>query len=442
MKLAPLVFAGSLAANAALFSVLAWQPALAPPFARDFFARNFHFAEPPTAVAPVVRAPPPEKIKLWSALATEDLATLVARLRAAGFPPEIIRAIVQAQLSARYDTRIRALRDPDPNTPFWKLPSTYMSAGTSAKRYEEIAQLQRERAKLTRELLGDDFFATSDVTVDQRRQFGNLTRAKIDALQRIEDDYADMNSAIRAAMKGITLPQDRDQLALLTREKHADLAAVLSPEELADYEVRSSPITQLLRNQLADFNPSEAEYRAIFAMQQSFGEKFPYNGNFGGSDYQQRQAAITQLNDQLKATLGNARYTDYARETSWDYQQLKSLAERNSLPADATVRAYALRDTVAQQSNAIFDDTTLSTDQKRAALQSLAQDTRSQLLAALGPTVGATYVKMADNQWLSNLERGAAVKFTGMSMTIGNGNAVIAFGGGPDFRNLPPPPRP
>jgi hypothetical protein len=441
MKPAPLVFAGSLAANAALFSVLAWQPALAPPFARDFFARNFHFAEPPTAVAPVVRAPPPEKIKLWSALATEDLATLVARLRAAGFPPEVIRAIVQAQLSARFDARIRALRDPDPNTPFWKLPSSFGMGGSASKRYEEIAQLQRERAKLTRELLGDDFFATNDITVEQRRQFGNLTRAKIDAVQRIEDDYADMNSAIRAAMKGITLPEDRDKFALLTSEKHADLAAVLSPEELADYEVRSSPITQMLRNQLADFNPSEAEYRAIFAMQQAFGEKFPFNGGFSG-DYTQRQAAITQLNDQLKATLGDARYADYARETSWDYQQLKSLAERNSLPADATVRAYALRDTVAQQSNAIFDDTTLTNDQKRAALQSLAQGTRAQLLAALGPTVGATYVKMADNQWLNNLERGAAVKFTGTSMTISNGNAVIAFGGGPDFRNLPPPPRP
>jgi hypothetical protein len=444
MKLPPLLLAGSLAANLALFGALAWQPALAPPFARDFFARNFHAAEPPAAPAPAIHAPPPEKIKLWTAFATDDLATLVARLRAAGFPPEIIRAIIQAQLNARYDARIRALRDPDPNTPFWKLPSSYSMVGSTSKRWEEISQLQRERAKLSRELLGDDFFATNDVTTEQRRQFGDLTRAKIDAVQRIEDDYAEMNSAIRAAMKGITLPEDRDKFALLTREKHADLAAILTPEELADYEVRSSPITQMLRYQLNGFDASEAEYRAIYQMQQAYGEKFPYNGSFGGGDYQQRQATLEQLNNQLKTALGDTRFADYSRETSYEYQQLKRLTERDNLPADTAVRAYAMRDNVAQQSTRIFDDTALTADQKRAALQSLAQDTRAQLLATLGPTVGPAYVKTADNQWLNIVERGAAVKFTGTSMTIGNGNASIVFSGGPDFRNLPPatPPHP
>src|SRR5258707_692709 len=98
-----------------------------------------------------------------------------------------------------------------------------------------------------RDLLNDPFFATDDVSATQRRQFGNLSRQKVDSVQRIEDDYSEMTSAIRAAMAGITLPEDRDKLALLAREKHADLAAVLTPGELADYELRSSPITSLLR---------------------------------------------------------------------------------------------------------------------------------------------------------------------------------------------------
>ena len=221
MKLPALLLTGSLAVNLALFCALAWRPALAPPAFRDFFTRNFHAAVEPANVTPVnLRPPPPaEKPKLWTAFTSDDLATLVARLRAAGFPPEIIREIVQAQVNARYDARIRALQDPDPNTPFWKLPSSMVAFGATSKTREEINQLQRERSKLVRDLLRDDFFATSDVNAAQRRQFGNLPRNKLDAAQRIEDDYAEMTSAIRAAMKGVTLPEDREKLALLEREK-------------------------------------------------------------------------------------------------------------------------------------------------------------------------------------------------------------------------------
>ena len=143
--------------------------------------------------------------------------------------------------------------------------------------------------------------------------------------------------------------------------------------------------------------------------------------------------------------LGDARFADYTRETIYDYQQLKRLTERANLPVEIANRAYALRDTIAQQSNRIFDDASLADEQKRTALQSLAQEVRAQLLATLGQVVGPAYVKTVDNQWLNNVERGAAVKFTGISMTTSNGNAVISFGGGPDFRNLPrsgPPSRP
>ncbi len=442
MKAAPLLLAASLAANALLFGALAFQPALAPPAFRDFFTRHFHADDPVAEPAPAVVPPPPaEKIKLWAALETDDLGSLIARLRAAGFPPEIIRAVVQAEVNARYNARLRALQDPDPNTPFWKIPSSMVAFGATSKTREEINQLQRERTKLIRDLLADPFFATNDVTTAQRRQFGNLDRTKIDAAQRVEDDYAEMTSAIRAAMKGVTLPEDREKLALLEREKRADLAALLSPADLADYELRSSPITSLLRGQLNGFAPTEAEYRAIFQMQQALGEKNSSNGMpLGGGDYQQRQAALEQLETQLKTTLGEARYADYARETNYEYQQLKRIAQRENLPAETASRAFGLRESIAQQSNRIFDDTALTDDQKRSALQSLAQGTRTQLLATLGPIAGPAYLKIVDNQWLNPVERGAAVKFTGTSMSMSNGNAMVVFGGGPSLSNLPRPP--
>ena len=454
MKLSPLLLAGSLLANAALFGTLAWRPSLSPPAFRDFFRRNFHAADEVSA-PPALRAaaPPPARTDgaLWSALQSDDLTSLVARLRHAGFPPNVIREIVRSQVNARYRTRISELVGPEPNVPYWRSQPYYSG---SSKRYEEVSQIERERAKLLRDLLADDFFATNDVTAAQRRQFGTLSRQKIDAVQRIEDDYTEMMSQVRAAMNGVTLPEDREKLALLAREKQADLAAILAPEELADYTLRSSAITSMLRGQLGTFDASEAEFRAIFQQQLTLNEKFPPSmsgGMVSSGDYEQRRQVQQQLEEQLKATLGDARYADYSRATNREFQQLNRLAQRDNLSAETAVQAFSARDRVAAESGRIFDNSALSTEEKRAALQSLAQNTRNQLLATLGPTSGPAYVKLAD-QWLGNVERGSAVSFTNSgnmtSISMNNGTiAMVSIGGGsPSYRRLPgsaptPPPR-
>lgn len=447
------LIAGSLLVNAALFSALAWRPSLAPPVFRDFFQRHFHAQES------AVRAPATTRVPAatasgdatgWARLKSDDLPTLVARLRAAGFPASVIRDILRAQVNARYNPRLAALMEPDPGTPYWKA-SPY-DFGTDTKRREEINQLQRERAKVLRDLLKDEVFNTGDVTAAQRRQFGDLPRSKIDAVQRIEDDYTEMLSAVRAGMKGVTLPEDREKLALLQREKQADLAAVLSPEELADYTMRSSPITNMIRTRLAAFDPSESEFRAIFQMQQTLNDKLSINlsgGIISGVDYEQRRQLQQDLEKNLQAALGAARYAEYSRSTSNEFQQLSKLAQRDNLPAETAIQAYDVRDRVAAESNRIFDDGGLSADQKRAALSALAQNTRTQLLAALGPTSGPAYVKIAD-QWLGNVERGSAVSFTnGGGMTTYSSNngttTMISLGGSSaNYRRLPPaapPPR-
>lgn len=451
----PLLIVVSLILNAAFIGTAAVRPSLAPPPLRDFFSRHFSsdnsgapsvaISKPPAAhVAPAARP-------LWSTIASGDPAALIARLRAAGFPASIIRDLVSSEINRRYTDRMRALTEPDPNTPYWKASSSFSSLNPA--RMEEYYQNMRERSRVLRDLFKDDFFATGEVSAGQRRQYGDLPRAKIDAIQRIEDDYAEMSATVSAAMKGVMLPEDREKLALLAREKKADLAAILSPTELDDYTMRSSPITSLLRSQLGGFDPSLTEYRAIFQMQQSLNDQFPTNINGGmvsSLDSSSRQAAQKQLDEQLKASMGDARYADFIRETSREFQQLTQLAKRDNLPPAATLQAFNLRDTVAQESNRIFDDTSLDAAQKRAALQTLAQNTRTQLLASLGPTSGPAYVRVAD-QWLTNVERGSAVSFnnnasTGISIISGGSGGIatmISLGGAvPSYRRLPNPPPP
>jgi hypothetical protein len=446
MKLPVLLLAGSLAANAALLGLAFTRPALTPPAVRAFFAGGDRPATPPTAAAP---RPKREAgaVKLWSTLSTDDLPTLVTRLRAAGFPPGVIRAMVSAEISARYDARMRAIFEPDGSQPFWKQSSSIM--GSDSKRMEDYARLQRERTKLMRDLFSDDFFGGEEGTAAQRRQFGNLSRSKVDLVQRIEDDYGEMLSTVRAAMQGITLPEDREKMALLNREKRADLAAVLSPVELADYELRSSPITRLLTNRLGAFTPTEGEFRALYDMQATLNEKFPYAMG-GGSDFQARQETMRALSEDLKAKLGPARYDEFTREINSEYQSLNRLAQRDNLPAGAPQRAFSLRDSVGRESMQILENAGLSNDQKRAALLALGQQTRAQLVGLLGPTAGPAYVKLVENQWLGQLERGSAFSLgtAAGGMTIGSDNIMVSLPGSmPSYRRVPPgnmqiPPRP
>jgi hypothetical protein len=436
MKLPVVALAGSFAANVALLGLFSFQPQLAPPRFREYFApRDTAAAAARLAGASAVPAVSASRPKLWSTLdAGGDLPALIARLRALGYPASVIRSIISAQISERYDVRMRRINENDPNTPFWKLRTSFYGMGD--KRLEELNQLQRERSQLYRQLLADPFFVSdAEVSAGQRRQFGNLSRQKIDVLRQIEDDYMEMNSAIRAAMGGISLPEDREKLALLAREKHADLAAVLTPEELADYEMRSSQLTTRLRSMLGTFDPTEAEFRAIYQAQQSVNEKFA--GGDSGAQYQQRQNVQQAFYDQLKASLGEARFADYTRELDREYQQLSRLAQREKLPAATAIQAFSLRESIAQESNRIFDDASLSNDQKRTALQLLAQNARAQFVGTLGPSVGAAYVKIAD-PWLTTVERGSAVSFkNSLPFTVMNDTgSTTTYLGGPNYRRV------
>jgi hypothetical protein len=449
-----IILAASILLNGAGVAAFAIRPEVVPANVRAFLGRQFGRETEKPASTPPRATKPPAPTPLWRKLdAGGDLPTLVARLRRAGFPADVIRAMIQAEIGARYDGKMRALFEPDPSTPFWKLASTYLTAGDN--RMEQYSQLQRERSKLLRELLADPFFATDDVTAAQRRQYGNLSSQKIDLLRRIEDDYAEMGAAVRSATQGIMLPEDRAKLDLLARERRADLARVLSPEELADYDFRSSPLTGTIARQLGGFEASEAEFRAIFQAQNAFSEKLGPVEMGPGTNMRELQGASRQLHAQLKASLGETRFADYIRETDRTYQQLVQLTQRENLPPEAAVRAFNLRETVALESGRIVDSTSLTLDQKRAALQTLADSTRQQILGLLGPTTSTAYLKVIDGQWLNRVQQGNAVSFAesfGSFFTSsgGSGSSITSvtasFGVNPSFRGIappaPPPPPP
>ncbi len=418
MKTSSLLLAGSLAANAALLAVFAFRPALAPPAVRDFFtsdqAKEALAASEAKAAksdaASKARAESAKRAGVWASLQAEDMKSFIARLRAAGFSPVVIRAIVSARLEAVFSGRMAELATLV-DTPYWKPESIGMY--NNPKLYETQNQIYRDRSKMLREILGDEALANSaaDATAAQRRQFGDLPKAKIELVRRIMDDYAEMGSQVRAATQGITLPEDREKLALLEKEKHADLAAVLTPAELEDIEMRSSNVTNRLRTPLNIMNASTEEFTAIYRAIQPYADILYPSG--GGVTTQamatQRTEAQAKVNEQLKATLGAERFAEYTRVSDYDYQNLYRLAQRDSgISLAAINQVYDLRTSVAAQSMAIHENKALSPAERTAALQGLITDTKAKMIAAVGSNVADAYVQ--GSSWLSAINNGYAIR--------------------------------
>jgi hypothetical protein len=414
----------SLLANAAMLIAFAARPTLAPPEWRHVFDGPSSRAQASRPVVHAMRAANPRlqaanaaatRAQLWSALQSDDLRTLIAQLRAAGFPPLVVRAIITAQIDARLLRRADELFGPVEPLPFWKPePFNGFAFNMDSKKSEAFWQLYRERSRQLRELLGHDIdIYYADVTLEQRRRFGDLSPAKIDRVQRIVDDYDEMMSQVRAAGGGVTLPEDRQKFKLLEEEKRADLAALLTPPELEDYEMRNHYITSRLRGAMTLMDATEEEFRAIFRAQKAYQDRLqalrPSEAFAAGAYRDEPSPMELQLQQDLKAVLGAQRYAEFARANTGEFQLLTRIAQRENIPAETTVRVFSLRDGVAQESNRIYSDAALTLDQKRTALQTLAQQTRSEILSALGPTAGPTYVQSA--RWLTLVERGNAVTF-------------------------------
>lgn len=426
MRPPPQLIAFSLAANAALLAALLLRPTLAPPAWRDFFTRapsaqeiaaenQLRDATAAKAAARLARESTTQS-QLWSALASDDIPTLIARLKAAGFPPSVVRLMVDAQLTAKAKVRVLAEVGDVASLPYWKGdPTSYMSTGASARFWEVYGEIYRERSKQFREALHDDFFADlGEVTATQRRVFGHLSRSKIDQIERITADYDEISAQVQKSTQGVILAEDREKFDLLQRERRADLAKVLTPEEFTDYELRTSEFLSRRRAAFSTMNATEDEVRALYRLQRPLEERVRAaeidDSSAGEALRDGSSPDHEQLNRDIKALLGDQRYADYVRANDPAFQTLSRIAQREGLPMETALQAYALRDNVATESNRILHDPTQTNDQKQAALKVLAQNTRAQLLSTLGATSGPAYLQSA-NRWLSGVESGQAVSF-------------------------------
>jgi hypothetical protein len=398
MKISHVCLALSLTANAALVALAAFGLSAG---STDQPAETSTGAMPKATSASAPAGAGAE----WSALESLDLPAQRDRLRAEGFPPAIVRAILAAQIREGFAARRKALDAGSADLVYWKNPVP------DAKTQAAWRALDKEEQQALKELLGRD--AENSQAAALHRQFPDYSDQQINQLTAIRERYdeqrQEISNAARSGGGGFTTytPDERERLAALEKNMHAEFASVLTPQQLDDYDLRVSNTANNLRYNLGTLELDEGEFRTLYRLQAAFDEQFrDYAPGMSQEQMRARSDAQKKLNTDIAAALGADRYAEYQRATDYNYRQTSQLTTRLGLPPETANQLYAIqkefetrRSTPAEPGNT-GPVTQADLSQRRAALQAEALAKVTPLLRT--PAALEAY-KQYGGQWLQNL---------------------------------------
>jgi hypothetical protein len=162
-----------------------------------------------------------------------------------------------------------------------------------------------------------------------------------------------------------------------------------------------------MRDNLGAFAPSEEEFRKIFELRNNFDTQFGFFGRDGADETvrEQRRLAQQQIDEQLRATLGEQRYQEYVMSQDDRFNDAYDFASRLNLPnAKEVARSiYDIRQTVETQRQQVLNNSNLPQEQRASTLAQIADETRKTLQATMTPEAFQQYVNSRDGRWVGNL---------------------------------------
>jgi hypothetical protein len=193
----------------------------------------------------------------------------------------------------------------------------------------------------------------------------------------------------------------RARSALLAKEKRADIERLLTPDELLDYDLRNSPASHRLRGKLAAFEPTEAEFRALYPAFKAVADAEPQPGAAPrGTDFRRaHEAAERELEVELRRALGEARFAQWQEANDRGLQETRALATSLGLPPTAVAEITAIQKEIQPKLASIERDRDLTPNQRDAQLAALGADARDRLTRVLGDKGFEAY-KRKGGGWL------------------------------------------
>ena len=253
----------------------------------------------------------------WRQVESSDYKTYVANLRAAGCPEQTVRDIIAADLEATFaDRRMLVMSNRYASFKFWQTGTTPVAVSKEQSRQQQLVDSEMNAA--LRELLGADTLPMDTTrawhTAELDQQLSFLPADKQGAARDLLLQNEANDALIKTLSEAHRPTENADELnrILQTYEaRRTDLARLLAPEDFAQLELTVSWTANNLRRGMANFNPTEEEFRAIFSAWRPHDENLAQLYATGQPD-----PGNNHVFAKIKELLGEERFNQY-RATWW-----------------------------------------------------------------------------------------------------------------------------
>ena len=370
----------------------------------------------PGQAAPVERIVREVEPFHWSQIEADDYQTYVENLRRIGCPEETIRDLVKQDLDKLYDQRKADILSKSPaRKEYWKTGNPSALSRPSSATSSQMVQLDREK----NEVLGDLFGSQGMAAINRPSP---LARARSQSKSGYAMDFipeetkAELNTLerefgselLKKMAQGATDAQDMAEIRRMRTERDERIATMLTPEQKMEYDLRKSPTAANMRLQMDGFDPSEDEFRDIFAARKAFDNEHGVvpGSSISPADAEIRQFAEQEMNNQIRTSLGDDRFQDYLRQTDYDYKSIHKITQRQGLGENISAQVYQMKGGAEELAREIRMNTGLSIEERQMQLGQIQNETSISIESLIGGQGAAALQTQAGGRnWLNNIGR-------------------------------------
>lgn len=363
------------------------------------------------ATTPGVADNPAMREFQWSQIYAPDFAVYIEQLRGFGTPEPKVREIIYGAVESIYRPQRGLLRPPvkkAEDTKFWERRNSFRAAQPPTKEQRaQLRALQREESDLLKSLLGVDVYEqiAKDMGNDwTEKYFAFIPKALREKVQEIDQEMNEERQEIYAKNDGSFDSYQQEDLRKVEKKYHDELAKILTPDQLLEWDVRHSNTASQLKNDLSAFDPNEDEFRALFHYKQAMEDLNPSRDP--DSDAPQPTAeerkALAEKQKALDAALaqavGDDRVKEYKLEQDYGYRNLIA----SGVPKASVFQLEDMKKQAQDAANKIHRDQTLTSDQRSAALAAIRAETQRGINGLLTEKQTKQYVNQG-GWWLNNI---------------------------------------
>lgn len=354
-----------------------------------------------------VEVRPSEQVFSWETLESEDYLTYMENLRRIGCPEETIADIIKSDVVKMFEQRRDEMLAGLPELEYWK-GLDYLNGYISQIDLKAFRLLEEEKHSVLKTLLGKNY-GSSTVPhtqlleeVIRKKTLGFLPEGKSRAVYEIYDQI--QSEMVEVSNENRDDPTIRaGLLSDLLAKRDQQVAALLTPEEKFEADLRMHGSAHALRHTTDAMNATEEEFREIFALQQKINKDHQVEYYSGDTESRDRfHAARQQMMEELKNLLGEDRYRDYTLALDPNFKRFHKIAESSGLERVATVEAYDIQMAAQDAVRQLQSQPGISPESMKEAANQIYAETTAALQDKLG---SRGWEQFKNSSFGSDLER-------------------------------------